>query len=424
MAADSTSSARTVWSWALYDWANSAFATTVIAGFFPIFFKTYLSAGSDVTVSTAKLGLGNSMATLLVGLLAPALGAVADSGAYKKRFLIFFTLLGAATTAGLGLLSPGAWKPAVLLYTFAGFCFAAALCFYDSFLPQVARAERIDYVSALGFALGYIGGGILFAVNIWMFKNPALFGLSSGIAAIKASFITVAAWWLLFTLPFALWVPEPKLRPGRIGAHIHHGLGELAVTFRQIRMHKAAFFFLIAFYLYNDGVGTTMKMAVDYGISIGLKPGALVLALLMVQFIGFPTTLLFGRLSTRVHPKHAILACIAAYVVGVIGAARMTHVSEFFALAALIGCVQGGIQSLSRSYFSRLIPSGKSAQFFGFYNLMGKFSGLVGPVLIGAVGVQSGSSRLGILSLALLFVAGGFFLRFVPTLPPGERAEA
>lgn len=406
---------KSVYGWALYDWANSAFATTIMAGFFPIFFKTYCSEGVSVTVSTARLGLANSTGTLIICLLAPLLGAIADAGAYKKKFLAFFTFTGAVATACLTSLKPGDWSMAIFIYGTAAVSFAACLCFYDSLLPEVATPKTVDRVSALGFALGYIGGGLLFSLNVWMFHDPARFGLADPLSAVKASFGTVSAWWLLFTLPLLLWVREKTpATSGSFTTHIKTGLKELGHTIRHLRQLKTLLLFLAAFFLYNDAVGTTMKMAVDYGVAIGFAPNRLVLALLMVQFIAFPSTLLFGKFAHHFQAKTCIYACIGVYILGLLWASRMHASWEFFVLAAFVGSVQGGIQAISRSFFTRLIPEGKAGEFFGFYNLVGKFSGLAGPTVVGLVGYWSGEPRYGILSIIVFFVAGALVLTRVP----------
>lgn len=403
-------------SWILYDWANSAFATTVMAGFFPLFFKAYYSAGTDPTVSTAQLGLANSVGSFLIALSAPVLGAIADVGGYKKKLLFGFTLLGSATTAALAYVGQGEWAHAALLYALATLGFGGAISFYDSMLPLVSTRENVDRVSSLGYAFGYLGGGLLFLVNVLMYQKPEWFGLADGAAAIQTSFLSVGVWWIVFSIPLLLWVrePRPATRPP-LGTTIRQGWKEFIATCAHLRKLKPVLFFLLAFFLYNDGVGTTIKMAVDYGVSIGLPAGHLIAALLLVQFVGFPCAYLFARWSHRFHPRQGIYFSILIYCVTVTWAARMQEVWEFFVLAFLIGTVQGGIQALSRSYFSRLIPAEKSGEFYGFYNLLGKFSGLIGPLLMGLSGVVTGSSRAGILSLLLLFVGGALVLRRVPS---------
>jgi len=406
---------RATWAWALYDWANSAFATTVMAGFFPVFFKTVSSVGVSPEMSTARLGFANSLGVLLVALSAPFLGALADSGGYKKRFLGVSAFLGGCLTIGLAFVPSGGWMLSIGLYVAAAVVFAASLCFYDSLLPIVSSREEMDRTSALGFALGYIGGGILFLLNVWMYQDPARFGLADGEAAVRASFVTVGLWWILFTLPVLIAVrEEAQNREDRFAVHARQALISLRGTVQQIRTHRAILFFLIAFYFYNDGVGTIMKMATDYGLSIGFGSTHLVQALLLVQFISFPMTLAFGALAKHFRARHLILLCIVLYMGIVIYATQMRSAKEFFILAAGVGCIQGGIQALSRSFYARMIPQTRSAQFFGFYNLMGKFSGLLGPALVGGVGLAAGSTRWGIGSLILIFAIGGWLLSRVP----------
>lgn len=410
---------RAVFGWAMYDWANSAFSTTVMAAFFPIFFKQYWSAGADAVVSTAKLGLANAFAGAAVALCAPLLGAIADRGRARKRFLICFAFTGAAATAALPLVGRGEWAQAAALYTLALIGFAGGNIFYDALLTTVAPEERLDAVSSLGFSLGYLGGGLLFALNAAMTLNPALFGISGPEAAVRFAFLSVGIWWVLFTLPLLLLVREPAAgSPGRIGAIVAGGLRQLGRTFREIRHHKTIFTFLTAYWLYIDGVDTIVVMALDYGLSIGLQSRDLILALLMTQFIGFPAALAFGRLGGRIGAKRAILIAIAIYLTLPLWGFFMTSRTDFYLLAGVVGLVQGGIQALSRSLFARLIPADKSAEFFGFYNMIGKFAAIVGPVLVGGAGLWARSlglggdiaSRVGILSVCLLFLAGGALL--------------
>ncbi len=404
---------KAMWSWVLYDWANSAFATTVMAGFFPIFFKLYFSAGANVTESTAKLGLANSIASLLIAITAPLFGAVADAGGYLKRFLFLFTFLGAASTAYLAFIEKGDWKTAVIIYGVANLGFGAALAFYDAMLPNVSTKKTVDYISALGYAFGYLGGGVLFAFNVVMYLHPNRFGIEDGSMAIKISFISVALWWILFSLPCLIFVKEPSRPEKRFLKNIIAGVENLKITFLKIRNYKMLGLYLLAFFLYNDAVGTTIKMALDYGLSLGFKTADLITALLLVQFIGFPCAYLFGIATRKIHPKTGIYFAIALYLVVLFWGTQMKQVWEFYGMAALIGTVQGGIQALSRSYYSRLIPSEQPGQFFGFYNLLGKFTGLLGPALMGWVALSTNNSRLSLIPVGLLFVAGGLLLVFV-----------
>jgi len=422
---------KAIFGWALYDWANSAFATTVMASFFPIFFKEYWTVGTDPVVSTAKLGLANSAAGILVALMAPVLGAIADRGAAKKRFLLFFAAVGIGATASLYLIPRGSWQAAAACYVFAMMGFAGSIVFYDSLLTTVAAEERRDFVSSLGFSMGYLGGGVLFALNVWMTLSPATFGLPGTGEGVKLSFLSVGLWWALFSLPLVFLVRE---RGGPLsrsrGAAIREGLAQLRDTLRQIRKLKTIFLFLAAYWLYIDGVDTIIVMALDYGLSIGFKSDDLIVALLITQFIGFPSALVFGRLGERIGAKRAILIGIAVYLVITVYGAFIDETREFFVLACMIGVVQGGVQALSRSLYSRIIPAEQSAEFFGFYNMLSRFATVAGPLLIGVTGIWARSmgyeggtaSRVGIVSVALLFLAGGFVLSHVDERKGKEEA--
>lgn len=409
-------------SWCMYDWANSAFATTVMAGFFPVFFKEYWSAGASVNESTAMLGLANSMASLIVAVLAPILGAIADQGSWKKRFLITFAYLGVLMTAGLFFVHKGDWVLASILYAIGILGFSGANIFYDSLLTDVSNDDNVDYVSAKGFSLGYLGGGVLFLVNVLMYLNPGWFGIPDGATAVRLSFLTVAVWWGLFTIPLIKWVPEVKRElPGDIN-FVVAGFRQFGNTFAKIRHMKVLFTFLIAYWLYIDGVDTVIRMAVDYGMSIGFEASSLIVALLITQFVGFPAALAFGHLGKRWDVKKSIYIAIGVYLAVTLYATMMNRTIEFYILAVVIGLVQGGIQALSRSYYSRLIPKNQSGEFYGFYNMLGKFAAIVGPVLIGGVGLlarnllgfsENLASRVGIGSIVILFIAGWILLSIV-----------
>ncbi len=409
----STSDTRRVTSWALYDWANSAFATTVMAGFFPIFFKQYWSQDVAITHSTFYLGVGNSVASLIIVILAPILGAMADIGGLRKRMLATFASLGVLATGALYLVQAGMWPFAILLYAIAVVGFSGANTFYDSLLIIVAPAKKRHRVSALGFALGYLGGGLLFLINVLMTLKPQLFGLADAAAGVRWSFITVAVWWTVFSIPLFLYVDEPLPANGRRHVDIGGTFAALRHTAQNLRQYRGAWMFLLAYWLYIDGVDTIVRMAVDFGLNIGLGQGNLITALLMVQFIGFPAALVFGRLGERYGAQRGIWVCIWAYVGVTIFAFFMETALQMYILAAVIGLVQGGIQALSRSMFSHLIPQEKSAEFFGFYNVVGKAAAVFGPVMMGTITYLSGNPRLGILSVALLFFAGMFFFRLV-----------
>ena len=402
---------RQKWGWAMYDWANSAFATVVMAGFFPVFFKDYWNAGLDPVDSTFRLGVANSLASLLIVLLAPLLGAVADRLARRKAMLLAFALLGSLMTAGLYLVGQGEWQLAMFLYVFAMIGFSGSNIFYDSLLPFVSHDRDMDRTSALGFSLGYLGGGLLLSLNVGMVLHPEWFGLADPASAVRASFLVVAAWWLLFSIPLFLLVEEPGGDGSAMSVQVLlAGFQRIWRTLHEVRQLQNIWLFLVAYWLYIDGVDTIVRMAVDYGLSLGFNQNDLILALLLTQFTGFPSALLFGRLGSRFGAKAGILGGLLIYVLVTVWASVMTTAAEFYYLAVLIGLAQGGVQALSRSLYARMIPAGRSAEFFGFYNMLGKFAAIIGPVLMGWIGVLSGNPRTGILSLLVLFTAGAVLL--------------
>lgn len=412
---------RPVIAWAFYDWANSAFATTVMAVFFPIFFKSYWDSSAEVTVSTFHLGVANTIASLIVAVMAPLAGAIADKGGARVKLLALFTVLGVAMTAALPLVARGDWMMASALYIVASLGFWGGNQFYDSLLLDVARAEEYDFVSGFGYALGYLGGGLLFLLNAMMTNDPAAFGLADKAEAVRVSFVTVAIWWAVFTIPMLLFVREGRSGPAlRRRAAVRAGWDELRVTLRHIRGDRTLLMFLLAYWFYIDGVNTVIKMAVDYGLSLGFAQGTLIKALLLVQFVGFPAALAFGWLGQRFGPRSGILIAIAVYACATIYAYYMSSENEFYGLAIVVGLVQGGVQSLSRSFYGRLVPAGKAGEFFGFYNMMGKAAAVLGPLLTGVTALVTQNSRLAILSLVLLFAIGGALLWRVPDQSPSQ----
>ena len=398
----------------MYDWANSVFSVTVISAFFPLFLKQYWSAGVDATTSTFQLGVANAAGGVVVALLSPMLGAISDQGGVRKRFLALFTTLAIAMTAGLPFVARGDAWIAIVLYAMAGVGFSGATAFYDALIVDVASMRRIHQVSALGFALGYLGGGVLFAINVAMTLWPAYFGLDNAADAVKVSFGLVALWWALFSIPLFLFVREAPARSTGTSATVARaGLRQLAQTLREARKWREVMVFLVASWLYLDGVGTIARMAVDYGLAIGLGERDLIVALLITQFIGFPAALAFGRLGNRFGARPMILLGLAAYVFAAVWSYFMRFAWEFYVLACLVGLVQGGVQLLSRSFFARIIPPAQSAEFFGFYNMVGRVATVVGPLLVGITAIATGSSRASILVIVVLFVAGGALLLFV-----------
>ncbi|HET6802588.1 MAG TPA: MFS transporter [Casimicrobiaceae bacterium] len=408
------STSRPILAWAMYDWANSVFSVTVISAFFPLFLKQYWSAGVDATTSTFQLGVANAAGGIVVALLSPMLGAISDQGGTRKRFLALFTALAIAMTAGLPFVARGDWLIAIVLYAMAGVGFSGATAFYDALIVDVAPKQRLHQVSALGFALGYLGGGVLFAVNVAMTLWPAKFGLASAAEAVRWSFVMVAVWWALFSIPLFLFVREAPAQSAGAGWSVAQaGLRQLAATLREARQWRDVIVFLVASWLYLDGVGTIARMAVDYGLALGLGERDLILALLITQFIGFPAAIAFGRLGARFGARPMILLGLSAYVLAAVWSYFMRFAWEFYVLAGLVGLVQGGVQLLSRSFFARIIPPAQSAEFFGFYNMVGRVATVVGPLLVGFTALATGSSRASILVIVVLFVAGGVLLLFI-----------
>ena len=407
---------KRVISWALYDWANSAFATTVMAGFFPLFFKSFWAADLSPAESTAVIGTTNSLAGLFIMLLAPILGAYSDLGKFKKKFLAFFALLGVLSTGYLYFIPQGDWVIAASLYALAVIGFSGGNIFYDSLIASVSKQDQRNKVSSLGFSLGYLGGGLLFVINVLMYLNPAWFGLSSQSEAILWSFLSVAVWWAVFSLPLFMSVEEKS------NAEISKGLFEtiteafkaVASTLREIKKHKRVAIFLIAYWLYIDGVDTIVRMAVAYGSDIGLDASSMITALLLTQFVGFPATLVFGIYADKIGFKKILTIGISIYILVTFYAYYMSTALEFYILAGTVGLVQGGVQAISRSFFSTIIPVNKEAQFFGFYNLVGKSAVFLGPVLVSWVALIFGNPRFGILSLLFLLVPGLILLWMVP----------
>jgi UMF1 family MFS transporter len=404
-----------------------------MAGFFPVFFKQYWSSGVDVNLSTARLGLGNACASLVVALLAPLLGIIADRRAARKRLLLVFAYVGIGFTALLFCISQGNWELALVAYALAIIGWAGANVFYDALLPQLVPPQQLDRTSSLGYSLGYLGGGLLFVFNVAMTLRPHWFGLPDASSAVRFAFLSVALWWGGFTLFTWRWVPvEVQRRPGLEDRLLVSGFRQLGRTLAQIRRLPSVWLFLLAYWFYIDGVDTIIRMAVDYGLSIGFGANDLILALLITQFVGFPSALAFGWLGQRWGVRRAIYLALGVYCGVTVWGGLMQRPAEFFGLAVVIGLVQGGIQALSRSYFARLIPVSRSAEFFGFYNMLGKFAAIIGPALMGGTGlvvrrwlargitdserltiIGHQAARLSILSVLVLFLLGGALFYFV-----------
>ena len=405
---------KKVLAWALYDWGNSAFATTVIAGFFPVFYSA-LSADLSVADSQFWFNMTLAISSALVAIAAPVLGAIADSGGSRKKFLATFSLLGVLMCAGLAWVGAGMWWMALLIYGLGQIGFSGSMIFYDALIVEVSTEEDIDVVSGYGYALGYIGGGLLFLVNVLMVTQFQWFGIADQASALSLSFVSVGIWWTAFTLPLLYIVKEPgKSAATSKTVIIGQGFSQLAATFREIRELKHVLLFLISYWLYIDGVGAIFKTAVFFADRIlSLPSESLIVALLLTQFISFPAALFFGWLGKRIGPQRGILIGLLVYTGVVIYAWKwLNSATDFYWLAVTIGLVQGGVQSLSRSLFARLIPPSKTTEFFGFYNMVGKFASIFGPFLMAFVPIvfAGSSARDSILVLVVLFVTGGYLL--------------
>jgi len=385
----------------------------VLTAFYPVFFQSYWSIGVDAVESTARIGAANSISSIVIVLLAPILGAVADASQAKKRFLISFALVGMVMTGCLFFIGEGQWLYASITFIFAAIGFAGANIFYDSLLVDVTSKDKFDSVSALGYSFGYLGGGLLFAITVAMSLYPETFGFSNKMDAIQFSFVAVSLWWFIFTLPIMLFVNEPINKSHSKNISVVAGLRQIKQTALEIKSLKVVFLFLIAYWFYIDGVDTIVRMAIPYGLSIGLDSSDLVKAILITQFVGFPSALLFGYFGQRWGAKLIILVAIGVYLIITVLASMMDSSYEFYILAISIGFVQGGIQSLSRSFYARIIPRSKSAEFFGFYNMLGKFAAVLGPLLMAIVALIAEDTRISILSVTFLFVIGGVLLYFV-----------
>lgn len=416
-------SRRELRAWALYDCANSAFFTTVIAAVFPDFFSSVAGAELPPVVATQRFAMTTTIGVAIAAVLGPILGSVADRTGSKKKLLAMFTALGVASTAAMVLIGRGDWQLAAALFLLGNIGISGALVFYDSLLPHVARPDEIDRVSTAGFALGYLGGGVLLAVNLAWILSPATFGLPDTLAAIRLSFISVAIWWALFSLPLFRRVAEPAPAPvpaASAGAAVT-AFRDVARAFNELRRLRQAFVMLVAFLLYNDGIQTFIRMASIYGAEIGIDRDARIAAFVLAQFVGIPCAFLFGVVAGRIGAKRSLFITLAIYSITAILGYRMSTSAHFFMLAVLVALVQGGSQALSRSLFASMIPRQKSSEFFGFFSVFEKIAGVLGPAVFGLTIAITGSSRGAALSVLGFFIAGAIVLTFVDPAA-GRRA--
>jgi MFS transporter, UMF1 family len=415
---------RAIWAWTMYDWANSAFVTTIIAAVLPVYYSSVAAAHLPPNIATAYWGYTTSIGLLITAILSPILGAVADFQGAKKRYLMIFMLLGVTGTSLLYLVRTGDWFMASIFFIIGNIGFSGSLVFYDSLLPHVARPEEIDQVSARGYAMGYLGGGILLAVNLAMIM---LAPEEQTAVMTRLTFLTVAVWWLLFSFPILRIVPEPPRRI--LGGEEHFSaiqasFSRLRRTFREIRHYRDLFLFLVAFWFYNNGIGTIIVMATIYGAEIGIGQTTLIGTLLMVQFLGVPFAFLFGWLAKKIGTKPSIYLSLLVYTLISILGYFMQVEWHFWALGAGVATVQGGSQALSRSLLGRMMPRSKSAEFFGFFSVSEKFAGIAGPALFAVVSQIMGESRLSIVSLIIFFIIGGLLLSRVNEKEGIRVAEA
>lgn len=416
---------RDLRAWAMYDWANSAVQTTIIAAIFPIYFQKVSAANLPGPEATGRFAWATTIAIVIVAVVAPVLGAIADRTPIKKRLLAVFLAIGAAATAAMFFLSRGDWALALTLFVVTNVGVAGSIVFYESLLPHIVVEGELDRVSTAGYALGYLGGGVLLAINIVMMANPTWFGLPERDTAVRASLASVAVWWVLFSIPLFRHVPEPTLldrnrdaaHPGGIAAAFR----QLFHTLRELRRYRDAFLLLLAFLVYNDGIQTIIRMATTYGTEIGIDENAMIGALLLTQFIGVPFGFLFGAFAGKVGAKRAVFVGLAVYSLITVLGYFMRTATHFFALAVMVGVVQGGTQALSRSLFASMIPKEKSSEFFAFFGVFERYAGVLGPAVFAWVVTQSGTSRNAILSILGFFVVGAVLLMLVD-VEAGRRA--
>lgn len=416
---------RDLRAWAMYDLANSAFQTTIIAAVFPIYYNRVVAADLPGAQATSRFAWATTIAILIVAIVAPLLGAIADYAAMKKKLLAVFVAIGATASAAMFWIQRGDWQLALVLFVIGNVGVAGSIVFYESLLPHLVPEDQLDRVSSAGYAIGYLGGGVLLAINLLMIMKPGLFGIPNSGVATRLTFVSVAVWWALFSIPLFRHVPEPIRQleaDERPGANVViTGWHRLVETFQELRRYREAFVMLLGFLLYNDGIQTMIRMATTYGSEIGLPENAMITALLMTQFIGVPCAFAFGAVAERIGAKISVFLGLAVYAVITVLGYYMSTVTHFFILATLVGMVQGGTQALSRSLFASMIPRHKSSEFFAFFSVFERYAGVLGPAVFAWVVSRSGSGRSAILSVLVFFVLGAIILAFV-NVDAGRRA--
>ncbi len=404
------------WQWIFYDWANSGYGILVVTAVLPVYFKAVAhQAGVSAANSTAFWGYANSFGTLIVSLLAPLLGALADYPNAKRRWLNVFTWPAIILTLGLALVASQHWAWLLILFILTIIGYSGGNLFYDSFLTDVATDHQMDLVSSTGYGMGYLGGVLAFIVFLAAQLTKGFGGLLNGYGIAKFSFVVAAVWWIIFGWPLLRHGYQRYSVPA-VSNPLKDSFRRLAQTFRHIKRYRRITWFLIAYFFYIDGVDTIFTMATSIGKDMGVNTTMLMLVLLVVQLIAFPFSLLYGWFARRTSNRVALLTGIIVYLFICLYALRLTSLFDFWFLAILIGTSQGGIQALSRSYFGQLVPKESSSEFFGFYNILGKFSAILGPVIVGVVTQWTKRSTIGIASLAILFGLGLIIFLILPRL--------
>lgn len=401
-------------SWAFYDWANSAYTLIVVTAILPLYFKASATqAGIDAATSTAYWGYANSFSTLIVSILAPILGTIADFKGFKKRFFIIFATLGVIFTLMLAVVPSDQWLVILICFIVTSIGFTGANIFYDSFLVDVTTEERMDRISANGYALGYVGSIIPFIISIALIMTAQLniLPLSVTIAS-QIAFVITALWWGFFTIPMLKNV-EQRYYVERVPNPVSTSFKKLYSTFKNIKAYKPLFIFLIAYFFYIDGVHTVINMSTAFGSDLGISSTTLLIILFMTQVVAAPFTVLFGRLGGKYSEKTMIMVGIFVYIIVCFYAYFLDSALDFWILAMLVGTSQGGIQAMSRSYFAKLVPKESSNEFFGFYSIFGKFAAIIGPLLVGVTAQYTGNTNSGVFSLVILFIIGAIILLYV-----------
>ena len=394
--------------WILYDGGNSAFATTVIAAFFPIFFNDFWASGLEAEVKTAYLGWGLTISNLVLLFTSPFIGAITDVSRTTKILFSGFGAISIISVAILFLIPAGSWLQSLIFFGIANYCFAAGNTLYDKMLVQVSNQDSIARISSYGFAFGYLGGGFLFLINAAMTIKPEFFGLSSVADAVRWSFLSVSVWWTLFLIPILLKIQDKGV--SLPGSHFKMAYSRVINTLRTVSSKKNVFIFLLAFFLYIDGVHTIMAMAADFALNLGLPSSDIIVALILVQFVAFPTTLLWSKFAYKFGEKNTLLFTISLYLIVIAYSSFLSNAVEFYVLASMVGAIQGGIQSISRSYYATLIPQDESGEYFGFYNMFGRAGAFMGPALVAIFVTFFQDTKFGLIPIAALFIMGAIIL--------------